>query len=115
MGSGAIQEGAYLAYAKWQAAYTAALTEAQADGQDDATAAATAYTAAMGSGIVLPSSMVLTGYNYNIRNSQDLTYIGVTEDNGVFPLYAAPVNICTIEGDYDEFSCILWAIDHASQ
>lgn len=115
MGTAAIQEGAYLAYAKWQAAYTAALTEAQAAGQDDATAAATAYTAAMGSGIVLPSSMVLTGYNYNIRNSQDLTYIGVTEDNGVFPLYAAPVNICTIEGDYDEFSGLLWGIDDASQ
>ncbi len=115
MGTAAIQEGAYLAYAKWQAAYTAALTEAQAAGQDDVTAAATAYMAAMGSGIVLPSSMVLTGYNYNIRNSQDLTYIGVTEDNGVFPLYAAPVNICTIEGDYDEFSGLLWGIDDASQ
>ena len=107
MTSAAIQEGAYLAYAKWTAAYNAALAEATAAGQDEATAAATAYAAAMSSGIVLPSSMVLTGYNYNVRNVNDLTYNGVTADNGVFPLYAAPVNICTIEGTFDEFSELL--------
>ena len=107
MGTAAIQEGAYLAYAKWTAAYNAALAEA--------TAAATAYAAAMSSGIVLPSSMVLTGYNYNVRNVNDLTYNGVTADNGVFPLYAAPVNICTIEGTYDEFCELLWGVKDASQ
>ena len=101
MGTAAIQEGAYLAYAKWTAAYNAALAEATA--------------AAMSSGIVLPSSMVLTGYNYNVRNVNDLTYNGVTADNGVFPLYAAPVNICTIEGTYDEFCELLWGVKDASQ
>ena len=115
MGTAAIQEGAYLAYAKWTAAYNAALAEATAAGQDEATAAATAYAAAMSSGIVLPSSMVLTGYNYNVRNVNDLTYNGVTADNGVFPLYAAPVNICTIEGTFDEFSELLWGVKDASQ
>ena len=115
MGTAAIQEGAYLAYAKWQAAYTAALTEATAAGQDEATAATTAYMAAMSSGIVLPASMVLTGYNYNVRNINDLTYIGVTADNGVFPLYAAPVNMCTIQGTYDEFTEFLWGVSDASQ
>ena len=102
MGTAAIQEGAYLAYAKWQAAYTAAQTEAAAAGQDETAAAGAAYLAAMDAGIVLPSSMVLTGYNYNVRNVNDLTYNGVNAENGVFPLYAAPVNMCTIEGDYDE-------------
>lgn len=101
MGTAAIQEGAYIAYAKWQAAYTAAYTENLEAGQDEATAATNAYMTAMGSGIVLPGSMVLTGYNYNIRNSEDLTYNGVTADNGVFPLYAAPINMCTIEGTYE--------------
>lgn len=115
MGTAAIQEGAYLAYAKWTAAYNAALAEATAAGQDEATAAAAAYAAAMSSGIVLPSSMVLTGYNYNVRNVNDLTYNGVTADNGVFPLYAVPVNICTIEGTFDEFSELLWGVKDASQ
>lgn len=63
MGTAAIQEGAYIAYAKWTNAYTAAYTEALAAGQDEATAAGTAYYAAMSAGIVLPGSMVLTGYN----------------------------------------------------
>ena len=115
MGTAAIQEGAYLAYAKWQAAYTAAYTEALAAGQDETTAAATAYMAAMASGIVLPGSMVLTGYNYNVRNINDLTYIGVTADNGVFPLYAAPVNMCTIQGLYDEFTEFLWGVADAAE
>lgn len=115
MGTAAIQEGAYIAYAKWTAAYTAAYAEALEAGQDEATAAGTAYMAAMGAGIVLPSSMVLTGYNYNVRNINDLTYIGVTAENGVFPLYAAPVNMCTIEGTFDEFSGLLWDVDDASQ
>lgn len=115
MGTAAIQEGAYIAYAKWQAAYTAALTEATAAGQDEATAAGTAYMAAMGSGIVLPASMVLTGYNYNVRNINDLTYNGVTAENGVFPLFAAPVNMCTIQGEYDEFSGLLWGVEDASE
>lgn len=101
MGTAAIQEGAYLAYSKWQAAYTAAYAEALAAGSDETTAAYTAYGAAMNSGIVLPGSMVLTGYNYNVRNINDLTYNGVTAENGVFPLYAAPINICTIQGTYD--------------
>lgn len=115
MGTAAIQEGAYVAYAKWQAVYTEAYTENLEAGQDEATAATNAYMTAMGSGIVLPGSMVLTGYNYNVRNSEDLTYNGVTADNGVFPLYAAPVNMCTIEGTYDEFSGLLWGVDDASQ
>ena len=115
MGTAAIQEGAYIAYAKWQAAYTAALAEATAAGQDPATAATTAYMSAMGAGIVLPGSLVLTGYNYNVRNINDLTYNGVTAENGVFPLFAAPVNICTIEATYDEFSGLLWGVDDASQ
>ena len=115
MGTAAIQEGAYLAYTKWQAAYTAALTEATAAGQDETTAATTAYAAAMASGIVLPGSMVLTGYNYNVRNINDLTYIGVTADNGVFPLYAAPVNMCTIQGTYDEFTEFLWGVADARE
>ena len=115
MGTAAIQEGAYLAYAKWQAAYTAAYTEALAAGQDEATATATAYMATMASGIVLPGSMVLTGYNYNVRNINDLTYIGVTADNGVFPLYAAPVNMCTIQGLYDEFTEFLWGVANAAE
>ena len=115
MGTAAIQEGAYIAYAKWQAAYTAAYTEALAAGQDQTAAAYTAYAAAMNAGIVLPGSMVLTGYNYNVRNINDLTYNGVTADNGVFPLYAAPVNMCTIEGTHDEFSGLLWGVEDASQ
>lgn len=115
MGTAAIQEGAYLAYAKWQAAYTAAQTEAAAAGQDETAAAGAAYLAAMDAGIVLPSSMVLTGYNYNVRNVNDLTYNGVNAENGVFPLYAAPVNMCTIEGDYDEFSGLLWGVDDAAR
>ena len=110
MGTAAIQEGAYLAYTKWTAAYNAALAEATAAGQDEATAAGTAYMAAMSSGIVLPGSMVLTGYNYNVRNINDLTYNGVTAENGVFPLFAAPVNICTIQGYYDEFCDLLWGV-----
>lgn len=96
MGTAAIQEGAYLAYAKWQNVYNAALAEAQAAGQDDAAAAGTAYMAAMGSGIVLPGSLVLTGYNYNTRNINDLTYNGVTPENALFPLFAAPVNLSLI-------------------
>lgn len=115
MGTAAIQEGAYLAYAKWTAAYNAALEEATAAGQDAAAAAGTAYAAAMDSGIVLPSSMVLTGYNYNVRNSADLTYIGVNADNGVFPLYAAPINMCTIQATFDEFSGFLWGVEDSSQ
>ncbi len=115
MGTAAIQEGAYLAYAKWQAAYTVAYNEAVAAGSDETTAAYTAYGAAMNSGIVLPGSMVLTGYNYNVRNINDLTYNGVTAENGVFPLYAAPVNICTIQGTYDEFSGLLWGVEDSSQ
>lgn len=115
MGTAAIQEGAYVAYAKWTAAYTEAYTAALGEGQDETTAAGTAYMAAMGAGIVLPGSMVLTGYNYNVRNINDLTYIGVTAENGVFPLYAVPVNMCTIEGTYDEFSGLLWGVDDASQ
>lgn len=115
MGSAAIQEGAYLAYAKWTALYTASYTAAVEAGSDEATAAYTGYVDAMASGIVLPSSMVITGYNYNVRNINDLTYVGVTAENGVFPLYAAPVNICTIEGAYDEFSGLLWGVDDASQ
>ena len=115
MGTAAIQEGAYLAYTKWQAAYNAALAEATAAGQDEVTAATTAYAAAMGSGIVLPGSMVLTGYNYNVRNITDLTYNNVTAENGVFPLYAAPVNMCTIQGTYDEFTEFLWGVADASQ
>ena len=115
MGTAAIQEGAYLAYTKWQAAYTAAYTEATAAGQDETTAAGTAYAAAMASGIVLPGSMVLTGYNYNVRNINDLTYNGVTADNGVFPLYAAPVNMCTIQGTYDEFTEFLWGVADARE
>ncbi len=110
MGTAAIQEGAYLAYTKWTAAYNAALAEALEGGADETTAAGTAYMAAMSSGIVLPGSMVLTGYNYNVRNINDLTYNGVTADNGVFPLFAAPVNICTIQGDYDEFCDLLWGV-----
>ena len=115
MGTAAIQEGAYLAYAKWQAVYTAALTEALAAGQDETAAAGAAYMAAMSSGIVLPGSMVLTGYNYNVRNINDLTYNGVTADNGVFPLYAAPINMCTIEGTYDEFCELLWGVKDARE
>lgn len=115
MGTAAIQEGAYLAYSKWQAAYTAAYAEALAAGSDETTAAYTAYGAAMNSGIVLPGSMVLTGYNYNVRNINDLTYNGVTAENGVFPLYAAPINICTIQGTYDEFSGLLWGVEDSSQ
>lgn len=115
MGTAAIQEGAYLAYAKWQNVYTAALTEALAAGQDEATAATTAYMSAMGSGIVLPNSMVLTGYNYNVRNSSDLTYNGVTPENGLFPLFAAPINMCTITAEFDEFSGLLWGVDDASK
>ena len=110
MGTAAIQEGAYLAYAKWQNAYNAALAEAVEAGSDEATAAGAAYMAAMSSGIVLPASMVLTGYNYNVRNISDLTYNGVTAENGVFPLFAAPVNICTVQGDYDEFCDLLWGV-----
>ena len=115
MGTAAIQEGAYLAYTKWTAAYNAALEEATAAGQDETAAAGTAYQAAMESGIVLPSSMVLTGYNYNVRNINDLTYNGVTAENGVFPLYAAPINMCTIEGTYDEFCELLWGVKDASE
>ena len=115
MGTAAIQEGAYLAYAKWQNAYNAALAEATASGMDEATAAGTAYMEAMNAGIVLPSSMVLTGYNYNVRNINDLTYIGVNADNGVFPLYAAPINMCTIQGTFDEFSGFLWGVEDSSQ
>jgi len=115
MGTAAIQEGAYLAYAKWQNIYTAALTEAQAAGQDETAAAGSAYMAAMSSGIVLPGSMVLTGYNYNVRNINDLTYNGVTAENGVFPLFAAPVNICTIQGYYDEFSGLLWGVENSRE
>lgn len=115
MGTAAIQEGAYLAYTKWTAAYTAALTEALGAGQDETTAAGTAYMAAMGSGIVLPGSLVLTGYNYNVRNINDLTYNGVTAENGVSPLYAAPVNICTIQGTHDEFCDLLWGVKDSSQ
>ena len=115
MGTAAIQEGAYLAYAKWQAVYTAALTEALAAGQDETAAAGAAYMAAMSSGIVLPGSMVLTGYNYNVRNINDLTYNGVTADNGVFPLYAAPINMCTIEGTYDEFCELLGGVKDARE
>lgn len=115
MGTAAIQEGAYIAYAKWQAAYTAAYTEALTAGQDETTAAGTAYMAAMSAGIVLPGSMVLTGYNYNVRNINDLTYNGVTAENGVFPLYAAPVNMCTIQGTHDEFSGLLWGVEDSSQ
>lgn len=84
MGTAAIQEGAYLAYSKWQAAYTAAYAEALAAGSDETTAAYTAYGAAMNSGIVLPGSMVLTGYNYNVRNINDLTYNGVTAETAFF-------------------------------
>ena len=102
-------------YSKWQAAYTAAYAEALAAGSDETTAAYTAYGAAMNSGIVLPGSMVLTGYNYNVRNINDLTYNGVTAENGVFPLYAAPINICTIQGTYDEFSGLLWGVEDSSQ
>ena len=115
MGSAAIQEGAYIAYAKWTAAYTAAYDEALGAGQDETTAAGTAYMDAMGAGIVLPGSMVLTGYNYNVRNINDLTYNGVTAENGVFPLYAAPVNMCTIQAVHDEFSGLLWGVEDASQ
>lgn len=110
MGTAAIQEGAYLAYTKWTAAYNTALAEAIANEMDEATAAGTAYMAAMNSGIVLPGSLVLTGYNYNVRNINDLTYNGVTAENGVFPLFAAPVNICTIQGWYDEFAELLWGV-----
>ena len=44
-----------------------------------------------------------------------MTYNGVNAENGVFPLYAAPVNMCTIEGDYDEFSGLLWGVDDAAR
>ena len=115
MGTAAIQEGAYLAYAKWTAAYNTALAKYTEEGQDETTAATSAYADAMTSGIVLPGSMVLTGYNYNIRNKDDLTYNGVTADNGLFPLFLAPVNMCTIEADCDEFSGLLWGIDDASK
>lgn len=115
MGTAAIQEGAYLAYAKWTNIYNAALAEYTASGMDAATAAGAAYMDAMNAGIVLPGSMVLTGYNYNVRNVNDLTYIGVTAENGVFPLYAAPVNMCTIQATYDEFSGFLWGVEDSSQ
>lgn len=115
MGTAAIQEGAYLAYAKWQNIYSDALAKATEDGQDESAAVGTAYMAAMSSGIVLPGSMVLTGYNYNVRNVNDLTYNGVTAENGVFPLFAAPVNICTVQGTYDEFSGLLWGVADSSQ
>lgn len=115
MGSSAIQEGAYIAYTQWQYAYTTAYQAKIEAGEDESTAATDAYATAMQAGIVLPASLVITGYNYNVRNINDLTYSGVTADNGVFPLYAAPVNICTIEGTYDEFSGLLWGVDDASQ
>ena len=115
MGTAAIQEGAYLAYAKWTNIYNAALAEYTASGMDAAAAAGAAYMDAMNAGIVLPASMVLTGYNYNVRNVNDLTYIGVTAENGVFPLYAAPVNMCTIQATYDEFSGFLWGVEDSSQ
>lgn len=44
-----------------------------------------------------------------------MTYNGVTAENGVFPLYAAPINICTIQGTYDEFSGLLWGVEDSSQ
>lgn len=106
MGTAAIQEGAYIAYTKWTAAYTAAYAAAIEAGAEEADAIAAGYVA--GSEYVLPGSMVLTGYNYNVRNINDLTYNGVTAENGVFPLYAAPVNMCTITAKYDEFSSFLW-------
>ena len=115
MGTAAIQEGAYLAYAKWTNIYNAALAGYTDSGMDAATAAGAAYMDAMNAGIVLPASMVLTGYNYNVRNVNDLTYIGVTAENGVFPLYAAPVNMCTIQATYDEFSGFLWGVEDSSQ
>lgn len=115
MGTAAIQEGAYLAYAKWQNVYNAALAEAQAAGKDETAAAGDAYAAAMGAGIVLPGSMVLTGYNYNTRNINDLTYNGVTAENALFPLFAAPVNMCTIQGYYDEFSGLLWGVQDSRE
>lgn len=114
MGSAAIQEGAYLAYTKWQYVYGTSYAAALESGSDETTAAYTGYADAVASGIVLPSSLVITGYNYNVRNINDLTYNGVTAENGVFPLYAAPVNICTIEGTYDEFSGLLWGVSDAS-
>lgn len=85
MGTAAIQEGAYLAFAKWM--------------QDQT--------------VIVPRALVLTGYNYNIRNQNDLTYSGVTAENGVFPLAAAPVNIATIYGQYDEFAELLWGVENA--
>lgn len=115
MGTAAIQEGACIAYAKWQNVYDAAFAEAQAAGKDDTAAAGAAYTAAMESGIVLPESMVLTGYNYNTRNSNDLTYSGVTPENALFPLFDAPVNMCTIQGYYDEFSGLLWGVQDSRE
>ena len=39
MGTAAIQEGAYLAYAKWQNVYNAALAKALEDGGDETAAA----------------------------------------------------------------------------
>ncbi len=115
MGTAAIQEGAYIAYTRWTAVYNASLAQYTEEGMNETDAATAAYADAMNSGIVLPGSMVLTGYNYNVRNTEDLTYNNVTEENGVFPLYLAPVNICTIEGEYDEFSGLLWGVDDASK
>lgn len=114
MGTAAIQEGAYIAYAKWQNAYTAAYEEAVAGGMEETEAVTAANAAAYAENITLPRTLVLTGYNYNVRNAGDLTYNGVTADNGVFPLYAAPVNIATIYGEYDEFSSLLWGVDKAA-
>lgn len=115
MGTAAIQEGAYIAYTRWTAVYNTSLAQYTEEGMNETDAATAAYADAMNSGIVLPGSMVLTGYNYNVRNTEDLTYNNVTEENGVFPLYLAPVNMCTIEGEYDEFSGLLWGVDDASK
>ena len=114
MGSAAIQEGASIAYLKWTNFYKAAYAKAVEGGMNETDAAGTAYVAAMSEGIQLPSALVLTGYNYNIRNKENLTYWGVTPDNGFFPLYAAPVNICTIEADLDEFCELLWGTADAA-
>jgi len=117
MGTAAIQEGANIAYIKWNNFYNTAYTVAMNNGMNESDAAEAAYMSAMSEGIQLPSALVLTGYNYNIRNKEDFTYWGVTAEaeNGFFPLYAAPVNICTIEADADEFCELLWGTADASE
>ena len=82
MGASAVQEGAYLTYKKHVA------------GED----------------VTLPNSLVLASNKFNVRNADTWYYLDINDTNGYYTLSKFPINICTIYGEFDEFTESMWGV-----